>query len=242
MKTVMFAGLEWQVLNEETGLVCTKDIVYAMKFGATNTWETSYVQKYLNSVLLSNFRTFERNAMIGDSIRLLTKEEAEKIDEDDRLKNYKGKLHSYYLMTPYSEKTQDFYYIYCIERDGSISPVYVEDNWYGVLPTLNLKPEFFKEYKKQIREEKISKLIQDQSQSVETGKKLTEVKNFINQTETKSFNQILEENLQEEIKLLGEKVKHTRVYGNPSEYRNLILAYSEIVSLYMTTCDYLSSR
>lgn len=27
MKTIVFAGLEWQILDEKTGLICTKEII-----------------------------------------------------------------------------------------------------------------------------------------------------------------------------------------------------------------------
>lgn len=143
MREIQLAGLTWQVVDEDKGLICTKDVIHRMEFGENNDWTTSGVRKWLNEEFLQRFTDDEKNMIEGEA-RLLTLDEVKIIDIGDRIKTYENKKSSWWTSTPYPSDSYAIRYVYV---DGSVCNDYAYNGLVGVAPALNLKSEYFKSVK-----------------------------------------------------------------------------------------------
>jgi len=137
MKTIKLAGIVWEVLNEETGLIVTKDIVCKKAFDESNCnkWSTSTIRKWLNGEFLATFTEAEKDAIQGE-IRLLEESEINELQGDERIKAFEWEGWMYWLKSPYAANS---YYVRCVNPDGSVYDNGACDGRLGVAPALNLK-------------------------------------------------------------------------------------------------------
>lgn len=66
---VLFAGREWLILNEENGLLLSKDVLNFHTFDRNhNVYENSEIRDYLNNKLINDLFTAEEQEMIVDTV------------------------------------------------------------------------------------------------------------------------------------------------------------------------------
>ena len=65
---VGFGRLEWIVLDEETGLLLSKDAIGRRSFANSDNYELSGIRKFLNNKMINDFFTVEEQEMIMDTV------------------------------------------------------------------------------------------------------------------------------------------------------------------------------
>lgn len=104
-------------------------------FEDNNNWKDSYIRHVLNSTFLDNFNLDDLVLMNCDYVRLITKEEAEKLSDEIR----KSSGYGYWTMSPYSNSTS--YFVWLVHSGGDFNTSYAARSSYGVRPVIKVKKE-----------------------------------------------------------------------------------------------------
>lgn len=155
---VNFGGYEWYIINEDeegytlfmSDILSTKDILIYfnvdemldcdndVRFSyVNNSWKDSYIRHVLNSMFLDNFNLDDLVLINCDYVRLITKEEAEKLSDEIR----KSTGYGYWTMSPYSNSYS--YNVWYVSSSGDFYSFNASHS-YGVRPVIKAKKEVIK--------------------------------------------------------------------------------------------------
>lgn len=151
---VNFGGYKWYIIDEDeegytlfmSDILSTKDILIyfnvdemldcdndvRFSYVNNNSWKDSYIRHVLNSTFLDNFNLDDLVLMNCDYVRLIIREEVEKLSNEIRKSSNCG----YWTMSPYSNgSSRDVWYVY---SSGYIDGLNADAS-YGVRPIIKVK-------------------------------------------------------------------------------------------------------
>ena len=152
---VNFGGYEWYIIDEDKEgytlfmsdilnkeevptyfnvdemLDCDNDVRFSY---VNNSWKDSYIRHVLNSMFLDNFNLDDLVLMNCDYVRLISREEAEKLSDELR----KSTGYGYWTMSPFSISNLNG--VWSVSSSGGFSD-HDASSSYGVRPVVKVKKE-----------------------------------------------------------------------------------------------------